>query len=121
MQKAVLCSPSMTSGKAPGPGRLRVGCPALVSVFLCLAAQCCQARSSTGTLAKAAVLGMVPAHGRPGAGHRCDQLSRPSRVLLIGLSRPGGECISLERTGRGDCRDRHLGACSAGATPRLRG
>ena len=39
--------------RAPGPGRLRVGCPALVSVFLCLAALRCQARLNTGTRAKA--------------------------------------------------------------------
>ena len=34
----------------------------------------------------AAVLGMFPARGQPGAGHRRDQLSRPARVLRIGLT-----------------------------------
>ena len=57
MQKAVLCSLSKTKydqwERAPGPGRLQVGCPALVSVFLCLAVLRCQAWSSTGTRAKA--------------------------------------------------------------------
>ena len=44
----------------------------------------CQARSSTGTRAKARSGSRL----WPGAGHRCDQLSRPAGVLLIGLSRP---------------------------------
>ena len=71
----------------------------------------------------AAVLGMVPARGRPGAGHRCDQLSRPAGVLLIGLSRPpiGEHQISLERTGGGDRRDRHRGPAARGGTPPVGG
>ena len=93
MQKAVLRSPSTTSTTS-GKELLGLAVSGLVAPLwsLCSSALlCCTARPDRAqALAQkpAAMLGMVPARGRPGGGHRCDQLSQPARVLVIGLSRP---------------------------------
>ena len=77
MQKAVLRSPGTTSGKQL-PGLTVFGLAASLW-SLCSSALLHYPARPGGAHAlvqnPAAVLGMVPARGRPGAGHRCDQLS----------------------------------------------
>ena len=90
MQKAVLRSCSTASGKDL-LGLAVSGLAALLWSLCSSALLRCAARPGQAqALAQkpAAVFGMVPTRGRPGAAHRCDQLSRPAGVLLIGLSRP---------------------------------
>ena len=88
MQKAVLRSPSTTSGKE----LLGLAVFGLAAPLWCSSAllRCAARPGRAQALAQkpAAVLGMVPACGQPGAMHHCDQLSRTAGVLLIGLSRP---------------------------------